>query len=130
MIGGIDIILQASPGMPLAELILGRLRSFWPSAVFQDADAADQYPIGDPSVLIHGGASREFFIYQDRNAAAVWARQGAVCENRNTMLHFLIGPETMGELQEITVVCDERTKEIDQLIADLQDTFHVDLALV
>jgi hypothetical protein len=130
MIGGIDIILQAPPGIPLADLILGRLRSFWQSAVFQRADETDQYPIGDPWVLIHGGASREFFVYKDGDAAAAWARQGAVRENSNTMLHFLIGPERLGELQEVTVVCDERTREIDQLIGDLQDTFHVDLALV
>jgi len=130
MIGGIDTVIQAPPGIPLADLLLGRLRSFWPSAVFQHADATAQFPIDDSWVLMHGGSAREFFVYKDRDAAEAWARHGTIPANSNTMLHFLVSPPAMGELQEVTLVCDQRTKEIDQLIADLQDTFHIDLALV
>jgi hypothetical protein len=116
--------------MPLADLILGRLRSFWQSAVFQEADGTNQYSLGDPWVLIHSGTFREFFVYQDPEAAHAWSHEGAIPKNGNTMLHFLISSETGGGLQEVTLVCDERTREIGQLITDLQDSFRVDLALV
>jgi hypothetical protein len=124
MIGGIDISFNVPGNNSTADLIVRQMRQFWPDGVFQDADSADTHGIFDPWVAIYGTNSREFFIYRDAESAQRWEDAGAVPENSNTMLHFLLGPPTdvNSESQQITVVCDNRTEEIMSVIRDLQVT--------
>ena len=122
---GIDIILRAPPDVSVVDLILRYFRHCWPGSSFQDADQDDKYHIDDAWVSIHGTTSREFFIYRDRHAADAWAQEGAVASNVNTMLHFLVGdaPEAQADPREVTLVCDQRTDEIERLTVDLETTF-------
>jgi hypothetical protein len=124
MIGGIDISFNVPVNNPTADLIVRRMRQFWPEGVFQDANSAETHGIFEPWVAIHGTNSREFFIYRDAEAAKKWNDAGAVPENSNTMLHFLLGPapEVDSESQQVTVVCDKRTEDIMSVIRDLQNT--------
>src|SRR5574337_52941 len=112
MIGGIDVILSVPANDSTADLIVRRVRHYWPNGIFQDANSLQMYSLFDRWVAIIGTNSREFFVYQDADAAKKWEEEGAVPENANTMLHFLLdpSPNPNSKLQEITVVVDERTE--------------------
>ena len=127
MIGGTDIVLHAPPGVPVVELILRRLRRWWPEGLFQDADSAQRHPLSDRWVSLCGTMSTEFFIYCDRSSADTCDRLGVLPAETNRMLHFLIGQASDSGLglQEVTVVCDRHTPEIDRLIKDLDQSFCV-----
>ncbi len=124
MIGGIDIILSVPANDSTADLIIRRVRQYWPNGIFQDANSSEMYSVFDPWVAIHGTNSREFFIYRDAEAAKGWEAEGAVSENFNTMLHILLdpSPDADAKMQEITIVCDERTESVMSLIRDLEVT--------
>lgn len=123
MIGGIDMILEAPPGDYLVELILRRIRHFWPDARYQNADDAEVYSVRDGWLSISGSQATEFFIYKNEKAAQSWDRYGAIAENRNTMIHFLVDKSSFNDLQQITLVCDEETAEMRHLAKDLQENF-------
>jgi hypothetical protein len=124
-IGGIDTILEAPPGVHVVELILRRIRHFWPDAYYQNADDANEvYSIHDDWVSISSSLAHEFFIYKDAATAQSWDRDGAVPENHNTMIHFMVGAwSSTDDLQQITVVCDEETTELRKLFEDMGESF-------
>ena len=86
-------IVAAAGGDPLSDVIIRRMGWTWPEGVYQDGDSADLYDLFDPWVMEFGPRSREFFVYQDRESAESWNEHGAIPENANKMLHFLIGAE-------------------------------------
>lgn len=123
--GGVDILLVVPPGVPAVDLILDRLRRSWPNALFVDAQKRDAHPISDPGFRLNAVNSREFLIYQSPSALNSWQEHGACLQNTNSMLHFVLddSPGATFELQELTLVCDERTEAIDRLARDLELTF-------
>lgn len=120
-----DIVLEAPPDAPVAELILGRVRRLWLDAWFQDADEDEVYRLSDIQVVVRGGRSREFYIYQDRSSVEAWKQDGATPENLETMLYFLIGDISNPEngYRQLTLVCGEKTETIRKLILDLNLSF-------
>jgi len=122
MIGGVDIVLSSPPEAWVAETVLAAVRRIWRGAYFQDAESRETHLLSGDWAQLYGSASREFFVYRDRAASEAWARDGASPENANTMLHFLLDdvPERHSGLQRLTLVCDERTREIEGLLAALQ----------
>jgi hypothetical protein len=125
MIGGIDITIAAPAKARAADVIVGRMREFWPDGYFQDADSVAAFSLFDPWVSLVGTSRKEFFIYRDAYAAAEWEAAGATAENSNTMLHFFVGNLVAHdpEVQQVTIVCDEVTQEIQSLVKDLEYTF-------
>src|SRR5437764_261188 len=116
-IGGIDIILAVPADVPIVDMVLGRLMRLWPGAYFIDADETESHRIDEPWVRSRGGQCDEFLIYKDKAAVESWQQEGPTPGNTNTMLHFLLraDPEAGDEFKELTLVCDERTAEIDRL---------------
>jgi hypothetical protein len=124
MIGGSDLVLEVPPRVPAAELIIARMRHFWPEALFQDAESDVAHPIQDPWTGLYGSASREFFIYRDRPSFESWQAEGGTDENLDRMLSFLIGNDAAaGSPGQVTVVCGEQTPAVRRLIEDLQGSF-------
>jgi hypothetical protein len=125
MIGGHDIIIDVPPRVPVADLILERVRRLWPDARFRDAEEEDHYAIHDPQILIRGARSKEFLIYRDPAAVEAWDREGATPANLDTMLYFIIGDDVVGRdsPRELTLVCGKKTREIRRLIDDLTKSF-------
>jgi hypothetical protein len=125
IVGGSDLIIEAPPEVPLTDLILARVRRFWPDSWFQDASEDDVYPIGDTRVSVRGGRSKEFFIYRDRAAIEGWKRGGATLSNMNKMLYFIVsdGDAADDEPREVTLVCGKQTRAIKQLVRDLDQSF-------
>jgi hypothetical protein len=123
--GGQDILIEAPPDVPAADVILRCLRLLWPDAYFQDADQEDYHPVDSPRVLIQGGRSREFFVFINRGAAESWNRDGATPENSNSMVHFLVEdrPRSRRSPRHVTLVCDEVSEAIERLAADLKKSF-------
>jgi hypothetical protein len=123
--GGQDILIDVPPGVPAGDIIVRLMRLVWPSAYFQDADLDDYHPINSQKIMIHGGLSREFFIFADSDAAKAWHRDGATPENSNSMLHFLVDypPGTQRFPRNVTLVCDELSEPIERLVTDLKESF-------
>lgn len=62
----------------------------------------------------------EFFVYRDPEAAKDWEKDGATTKNLNTMLPVLIkAPDKHTGLREVTVVCDELERLMQQLLSEL-----------
>jgi hypothetical protein len=122
VIGGIDLVFELPADVPAAELILRRVEQFWPNALFQDVEEDKWLPVQNSEILVRRLKSQEFFLYRDRAAAESWAAEGAAPTNQNTMLHFLIRTHKKrgSAFQSITLVCDEKTPEIEQLLSDLK----------
>ena len=121
-IGGIDVVLRVKPDVPVADIILRVTRRLWPECVFQDADQSQILDNYDPTVWLYGTASREFFIYRDRDAASAWGQDGGTPENQHTMIHFLIGGGSTptNPLREVTVVVGELSGQMASFISDLK----------
>jgi hypothetical protein len=86
-VGGVDVVIEGEgcPGEGL--FIVGCLRAHWEHLVVQDAEA--DYTVGshDPAI----GAMREFFVYRNPDAFDSWEHDGATSDNRDAMIHVLIG---------------------------------------
>jgi hypothetical protein len=121
MIGGIDIILEVPREVPVHQRIIDQVLRFWPGARFQDVDSDDDRPLAESAVRIASADSREFFIYRDQATAKSWQEDGASVATYNTMLHILVdhAPEGTGG-RRVTIVCDDRTDQVEQIIAALQ----------
>jgi hypothetical protein len=124
-IGGVDIIIPVPPNVPVVGLVLERLRRLWPESIFNDAEGEEHHGISDPWVGLHGEDSREFLVYRDKDALATWERHGADPDHPNSLLHFIVDEAAGVEdgSQELTIVCDERSPEIERFIADLELRF-------
>lgn len=119
MIGRSDVVFTAPASVSMADIIAGVCRQYWPAALFQDVDDEEAHPLdGDRN---GAGSSREFFIYRDASAADAWEKLGAVAENKNTMLHFLIRDCGNSRSEcEVTCVCDARTGDAEKIINSIQ----------
>jgi len=126
MIGGIEIELRSPANDAIPDLIVRQMVELWPGARFQDAYTAEVRSIGDPWVAIFGTCNLEFFVFRDAAAAEKWQAAGAVQDNSNTMLHFIVEnpAEAKSSTQLVTLVCDEETAEISRLIDGLRIAFH------
>lgn len=124
-IGGIDHVLFAPAGISVADTILQVCRDLWADCIFQDADEAIGHEIDEPWVWTHGTGSNEFFVYADRAAFESWNENGAVQQNSNTMLHFIIRPHTgpPPHLSEVTVIFDQLDDAMLALEDGLQNAF-------
>jgi hypothetical protein len=121
-IGGVDIILPVPPNVPVVGLVLDRLRRLWPESLFIDAEGEEHHGIGDPWVDLHGEDSREFLVYKNKDALASWKQHGEDPGSPNSLLHFIVDEAAGADdgSQELTIVCDERTPEIERFVADLE----------
>jgi hypothetical protein len=136
-IGGHDLLMRAPAHACLGDVILRACRRYWGRdiCIFQDANDLSWQPFTDPWVWNVGAASKEFFVYQNEEAARRWQTEGATKKNANTMFHFLIGePETLSadsvtlvHSVEVDLVCDKVTPSVRSLVQELEDGF-LDLA--
>lgn len=117
-IGGVDVVLRVEHDISVAEIILHIARRLWHRCVFQDAEQSQVLDIDDPKVWLYGPASREFFVYRDREAANAWSHEGGTPPNQQTMMHFLVGGD------ELTVVVGDLTGEMVPFIEDLKRAVH------
>jgi hypothetical protein len=125
-VGGVDILLLAPAQECVADLILRACQRHWHGSEchFQHADQAEAHSLREAWVWTRGTASREFFVYRDRQAFSDWGLHGAVRSNQNSMFHFLIGSAVPASgLVEVTLVCDRLTGEVKQLVGDLRNSF-------
>jgi hypothetical protein len=123
---GYDVLLLAPAGECIADVILRACRQHWRGSpcVFEDAEGDQTIPVTDPWVWTVGTASREFFVYRNQADADLWAGEGAVPPNPNTMFHFLIGaPVADGRFVEVAFVFDKLTPPIRRFIKELRSTF-------
>lgn len=124
MIGGLECQLVAPPVDTVFDQILTVCRRRWPGGVFLDANEDRLLPLTGPDLAWHSPTD-EFFVFRDRRVAETWDDLGPCEENWNQMLHFLLRKKeaAVGSHINVTVVVDERTPEIAQLLDDLQFTF-------
>jgi hypothetical protein len=126
-LGGVDMILRAPANECLGDVLLRACLRHWSGnqCYFQDAEDEEHvHSLAEPWVWQVGVVSKEFFVYQNKEAVAAWA-EGPTRSNRNTMLHFIIGQPLADEssLAEVAVVCDRITPEIRRLVEDLKTSF-------
>jgi hypothetical protein len=124
MIGGFDKVLWVDENAPAADLILRIVRRHWPNFVFQDAEEDQPLDAAKSSGLTHL-AAREFFLYRDTEAAQEWLHAGATDNNKNTLIHVILGNRRKPELKlrSITLVGDDWTGELAAILADIQTSF-------
>lgn len=121
MIGRTDVVLSAPPCASVGEIVVDVCRRYWPKAVFQDVDEEQTHPLDGNAAWVHAASGNEFFVFRDAAAAESWERLGAVTENANTMLHFLIRDHNgLSADRELTCVCDARTGEVEQIIDSIK----------
>jgi hypothetical protein len=124
MIGGSDKILWVDENAPAGELILRVVRQHWPSFVFQNADE-DQPLDAAQSAGLTQPTGGEFFLYRTTEAAQDWLHSGATENNKNTMIHVILGNRRKPELglRSVTLVTDDWTGELAAILADVQAAF-------
>lgn len=127
MIGGEDIILYAPAEVPAVEVALGRFRRFWHDALIQDPNEAEEayHAIRSLWAATRAARCRELLIYRDRESAESWDQDGMTPENANSMICLIVGEpdEVEAGRREVTIVCNERTEAIEQLVRDLESDF-------
>jgi hypothetical protein len=124
MIGGSDKVLWVDENAPAADLILRTVRQHWPIFVFQNAN--DDKPLdAATSSGLTKPAGREFFLYRTAEAAQHWLQLGATDENKNTLIHVILGNRRKPDvgLRSITLVGDDWTGELAAILADIQSAF-------
>jgi hypothetical protein len=124
-LGGIDLILRAPRGVPIADVVLRTCRRRWPNCVFQGEDEGGVHSVADPILWLDLTDSREFFVYRDRHAAERWDIQGYTPEDPNSMLYFIVADDegSTARIRETTLVCGELTGEIRELVGELEEEF-------
>src|SRR5262249_23662827 len=124
MIGGTDVVFWVRDGLQLeaADLILRTVRRHWPALTFQNANEETATPLPNTDGYLPKPTGREFFIYRDRQAALSWDEHGAIPENRNAMLHVLLGKRGQpdSDMKSLTLVCDELTPDMRSLIDEVK----------
>jgi hypothetical protein len=124
VIGRIDCELIAPPLDDVFEEIIAVCRRRWPHGAFLDGNETDIIPLDSP-LFPWRTPSWEFFVFSDKKTAEEWDELGPCPENWNRMLHFLCRhrKDPAGSCIGVTVVVDEVTPDIGQLLKDLQSTF-------
>jgi hypothetical protein len=98
MIGGHDISFATRAA---AENLEGAIRLavvLWSEAVVENAETGE---VLDRVFMGPRALPREVLVYKNVAARDSWARDGAVSENANLMVHIIRGPESL------TVVVDD-----------------------
>jgi hypothetical protein len=124
MIGGSDKVLWVAEDAPAAELILRVVRHHWPRFVFQNADDAEPMDAAK-SFAQTQPAGREFFLYRTAEAAQDWLQSGATDDNKNTLIHVILGARRKPDLglRCVTLVSDDWTAELAAILEDVQAAF-------
>jgi hypothetical protein len=125
MIGGEDVIFSVPSQVPAAEVALRRLRRLWPDALIRDPDEGQLRPVRGPWASIRGVGCRELLVYRDAAAAISWDRDGMTPGNADFLICLIVGEANEGEAgrREVTIVCNERTRAIEQVLDDLTVSF-------
>ncbi len=90
MIAGIDRTFSISAGTVNAVAALRACMRHWPDSIYQNADDTDLLPIHRAILSRPGNLGSEFFIFRDRQIAESWDNEGAIPDNQDSMIHFLI----------------------------------------
>lgn len=118
MIGGHDI---SFPTQAPAAFVDGAIRHaliVWKEALLEDADTGELLD-GD---FVGVPVPREIFIYKNSAARDSWAKNGAVSENANSMIHMIRGA------QSVTLVVDDpRETDMRVFLDAMRDYFKQDL---
>jgi hypothetical protein len=118
MIGGIDIRIPSRAGDLSVEVAARAIRQAWPNATFEDGLTGDRY---DHFWDIPFGETEELFVYRDPASAEIWDAEAATPDTSNRMVH-IIADEGL-----ITAVVDERTTEMEEIIAAIRSGLTDDL---
>jgi hypothetical protein len=111
MLGGIDVRIPSKAGDHSLEFAVRAIRQAWPEAVFENGLTGEHY---DSSREIPFRETEEIFVYRDAASAAIWDAEGAVPEASNAMIHLI------ADRGWVTAVVDERTDEINEIIAAIE----------
>jgi hypothetical protein len=124
MIGGSDKVLWVAEEAPAAELILRVVRQHWPRFVFQNADDAEPMD-ATKSFGLPQPAGCEFFLYRTAEAAQDWLQSGATDDNKDTLIHVILGTRRKPDLglRSVTLVGDDWTAELATILVDVQTAF-------
>ena len=124
MIGGSDKVLWVDASALAADVILRIVRQHWPRFVFQNADEDQPLDAANSSRLTQPDG-REFFIYRTAEAAQDWLQSGATDDNKNTLIHVILGKRRKPDLglRSVTLVGDDWTGELAAILADIQAAF-------
>ena len=113
MIGGTDPVINGT--MPQdADLILWTMRNEWPDGLVQAGDSPEALPFRSIRFPIKGPV--EFIIYRDAAAFDSWRVGGAKRENQETMMHLLVGPDS------ITMVVDRENSPLASLAHEVLES--------
>jgi hypothetical protein len=106
MIGGCDVIIRTPLPSAVVEEVLKHIQIVWRDLIVEDAETGRIIPLG-----LAMDIPQEFFVYQTSKAKAIWDEKGACSENKNSMLHLLVG------LEELTLVLDDLAdRSINQIV--------------
>lgn len=116
MIGGVDIKIEipGRAGRAALDASVRIIRSFWPSAVFENAENSDYYDRFDE---IPFSRLREIFVYKDEAARDLWETEGAVPEATNLMIHLIVDDPDL-----FVVMDDDTTPEMQRVLAAIRTT--------
>ena len=101
-IGGIDIVIRSKRSLRDLDFeFMDSIRRHWPESQAR---------------YVHQPKEREAFIYRDRASLESWEKEGAVEENRNTMVHLLF------DVYRLTIVVDDpKDPTMASMIAGVKD---------
>jgi hypothetical protein len=121
MIGGTDVIFWVRDGAEATDVILRTVRRYWPNFVLENLDDPAPY-VPRCRGELPKPSGPEFFLYRDKQSALSWEDCGATPENRDSMLHVIVGNQAKpgGDLKSLTVVCGALTGQIGQLIEEVR----------
>jgi hypothetical protein len=119
MIGGTDIVIDTGLNEIALDVAVRCARNAWPEAVFEDADTGNR---SDHYEDLSFGRITELFVFRDARTAEDWDEHGAVQSLVNTMIHVLVGPDSL-----TVVVDDPDTSEMRQILATIRESLRMDI---
>jgi len=105
MIGRHDILFETSSPPELALEAIKVIRLTWSTAIIEDALTGDSL---EQAMLGLAKTPEHIFIYRDTDVKKSWEVNGAVPENRNSMVHFVWDEKTLA------VIVDDPNEKIMQ----------------
>jgi hypothetical protein len=90
-IGGCDTVLEGACRPDDTRIVVGTLKHAWPELVVQDAARNIAVAAEDPAVA----SMKQFFVYRSQLDFEAWNTKGATLETDDTMIHVLLGEESM-----------------------------------
>lgn len=119
---GVDRIIPAIAGAPVAEMFLRACRRQWPESVVWIVDEDENLSINAPELWSRLSHVREFFVYRNDEAAWTWDDHGWTKAFADSMLHFM-PEEADAESDQFCVVEDysESNPLVERILGDLTD---------